>query len=86
MLPVGEMRANHAKTCFFKVLDRTSRSEMPQYFETIVFGFGSFYFSENVASSEDKLNNVYNKDDISLAHACNNLLVRPREVLFMSSD
>ena len=44
----------------------------------------SFHFSGNVPSSKDKLNNLHNEDEISLAHACNNLLERPREALLTS--
>ena len=44
----------------------------------------SFHFSGDVPSSKDKLNNLHNEDEISLAHACNNLLERPREALLTS--
>ena len=46
----------------------------------------SFHFSGKVPSSKDKLNNVHNEGEISLAQACNNLEGRPRDALLTSSD
>ena len=45
-----------------------------------------FPFFGNVPSSKDKLNNLHNEGEISLAHACNSVLGRPREALLTSSD
>ena len=50
-----------------------------------VYISSTFHFSGNVPSSKDKLNNLHNEGEISLAHACNNLLGIPREALLTSS-